>query len=63
MLEPVQSCFTFYHPDGISQPHDYSSANDENKFVEEIAQARSIVAQQDLPLREKQMVNNPLQNS
>ena len=52
MVEPVQNCFRFYHPDGVSSAHEYSE-RDELLAKSEIADRTdrtSIVAQHDLPL-------------
>lgn len=49
MLEPVQNCFTFYHPDGISSPFDYSNNHEKDKSIEGFNPV-SIVAQKSLEL-------------
>lgn len=51
MVEPVQNCFRFYHPDGVSSAHEYSERNE--LLASETAKKTdptSIVAQHDLPL-------------
>lgn len=50
MLEPVQNCFTFYHPDGVSSAHEYSEQEELITSSENKLDATSIVAQQDLAL-------------
>ena len=50
MLEPVQNCFTFYHPDGVSSAHEYSEQDELLASSENRSDATSIIAQQDLAL-------------
>jgi len=50
MLEPVQNCFTFYHPDGISSAHEYSDQDELKTNSENRSDSTSIIAQQDLAL-------------
>ena len=52
MVDPVQNCFTFYHPDGVSSAHEYSERDEllSNSDSARRADPTSIVAQHDLPL-------------
>jgi len=50
MLEPVQNCFTFYHPDGVSSAHEYSEQDEFLASSENRPDPTSIIAQQDLAL-------------
>ena len=52
MVEPVQNCFTFYHPDGVSSAHEYSEREEllANSELANRTDTTSIVAHRDLPL-------------
>lgn len=50
MLEPVQNCFTFYHPDGISSAHEYSVQDESPEKQELNTKPSSTVVQQNLSL-------------
>jgi len=63
MVEPVQNCFTFYHPDGISSAHTYPDQHEEPKNNETEKKATSIIAQQDLALSPKRQQNISVKNS
>ena len=64
MLEPVQNCFTFYHPDGISSAHDYtltqgcSDSNELSEHVENSTNTTTNIIQQDLALPTSEIINN-----
>ena len=60
MVEPVQNCFTFYHPDGVSSAHEYSEREEllANSEMANRTDPTSIVAQHDLPLAPPPPVSN-----
>jgi len=56
MLEPMQNCFKFYHPDGVSSAHEYVDQNENLENTDKKTEPKSIIAQQDLAL-------NPAENN
>lgn len=58
MIEPVQNCFTFYHPDGVSSAHEYSEREELLANSEIKPDPTSIVAQHDLALSPPQILKD-----